>query len=56
MIIKILRFNWSKDFYIPSRRIGVVSTGTFDCHYKVIDEHLFFLAVIKHNIVFEKVK
>jgi len=36
--------------------IGVVSTGNFDCCYKVIDEHLFFLAVIKHNIVFDKVK
>jgi len=58
MIIEIVRYDFSEEFLCPSYKIGVVSAangyvsrGIFG-YYKVTDEQLFFLAVIKHRIEF----
>jgi hypothetical protein len=57
MLIKLIKFDQFQDYYYHRlQTIGIVKAGAFLDSYKVIDERLFFLAVIQYGIEFKKIE
>jgi hypothetical protein len=56
MLIRIIKFDQLDDYIYPYslNTLGIKPSGVFLDYYKVIDERLFFLAVIKCGIEYEE--
>jgi len=55
MLIKLIKFDQFQDYYYHKlQTIGIVKAGAFLDSFRVIDKHLFMLAVVKYGIVFKE--